>query len=55
MYVCYFYFFNGIKSLNVIDSQLSVFKTSFTLNISPNINIASVISKSVKVYFISEG
>lgn len=39
----------------MIDSQLDVFKTSFTLNTSANINIGTLISKSVKVYFISEG
>lgn len=39
----------------MIDSQLSVFETGFTLNTSANINIGILISRSVKVYFISEG
>lgn len=37
------------------DLQLSVFETDFTLNASANINIGILISRSVKVYFISEG
>lgn len=53
------FFFYSVKSLNVglnvIDSQLSVFETGFTLNTFANINIGILISKSVKVYFISEG
>lgn len=42
---CLLSFFFTVLSLNVIDSQLGVFETSFTLNTSANINIGILISE----------